>query len=123
MNRILRPSFLAFMLMLALVISGTPALACGPFSLEAIFVFTVHPEFPLENFARGNLGGLGHGLQAVQVVVVDAEAARQIDLARAPGERSVDLGRRGGHVGDGRIVGEKENGEENRKFSAQKMNQ
>jgi hypothetical protein len=30
--------------------------ACGPFQLEAIFTFTVHPEFPLERFARGQLG-------------------------------------------------------------------
>jgi hypothetical protein len=30
--------------------------ACGPFSLDAVFVFTVHPEYPLENFARGEIG-------------------------------------------------------------------
>ncbi len=30
--------------------------ACGPFQLEAIFTFTVHPEFPLERYARGDLG-------------------------------------------------------------------
>jgi hypothetical protein len=30
--------------------------ACGPFSLEAVFVFTVHPAYPLERFARGELG-------------------------------------------------------------------
>ena len=30
--------------------------ACGPFQMEAIFTFTVHPEFPLERFARGELG-------------------------------------------------------------------
>lgn len=37
---------------------GAPstALACGPFSLDTIFSFTVHPEYPLENFARGNIG-------------------------------------------------------------------
>jgi hypothetical protein len=33
-----------------------PASACGPFSMEAIFVFTAHPSYPLENFARGYIG-------------------------------------------------------------------
>ena len=32
------------------------ALACGPSTVEAIFVFTVHPAFPLERFAKGELG-------------------------------------------------------------------
>src|SRR5256886_17012631 len=30
--------------------------ACGPFFTDAIFVFTKHPDFPLENFAGGKLG-------------------------------------------------------------------
>src|SRR5438128_1670166 len=30
--------------------------ACGPFFTDAIFVFTKHPDFPLENFANGKLG-------------------------------------------------------------------
>ncbi|HBB87302.1 MAG TPA: hypothetical protein DC047_06775 [Blastocatellia bacterium] len=43
--------------LIALLLSGpSSALACGPFSLDTIFVFTVHPEYPLENFARGDLG-------------------------------------------------------------------
>ncbi len=37
-------------------LAAPTALACGPFQLEAIFTFTVHPEFPLERFARGELG-------------------------------------------------------------------
>ncbi|MFN2577279.1 MAG: hypothetical protein ABR607_06260 [Pyrinomonadaceae bacterium] len=31
-------------------------IACGPFFTDAIFVFTKHPDFPLENFANGKLG-------------------------------------------------------------------
>src|SRR2546421_4185633 len=31
-------------------------LACGPFFTDAIFVFTKHPDFPLEKFAAGKLG-------------------------------------------------------------------
>src|SRR5678815_2407134 len=43
-------------LLLVALICNTTALACGPFALEAIFVHTVHPGYPLENFARGNIG-------------------------------------------------------------------
>ena len=32
--------------------------ACGPFFTDAIFVFERHPEFPLERFARGEIGVL-----------------------------------------------------------------
>lgn len=32
--------------------------ACGPFFTDAIFVFEKHPEFPLERFARGQIGVL-----------------------------------------------------------------
>jgi hypothetical protein len=30
--------------------------ACGPFFSDAIFVYTKHPDFPLERFAKGQLG-------------------------------------------------------------------
>src|SRR6266545_1074985 len=48
-------SALAFVLALSFY-QAPITLACGPFSLEAIFTFTVHPEFPLEKFARGEIG-------------------------------------------------------------------
>src|ERR1043165_1564043 len=32
--------------------------ACGPFFTDAIFVFERHPEFPLERYARGQIGVL-----------------------------------------------------------------
>ncbi len=32
--------------------------ACGPFFTDAIFVYTKHPDFPLEPFAKGQLGVL-----------------------------------------------------------------
>src|SRR2546425_4946122 len=32
--------------------------ACGPFFTDAIFVYTKHPDFPLERFAAGQLGVL-----------------------------------------------------------------
>lgn len=38
------------------ILNTTTALACGPFTLEAVFVYTVHPAYPLEKFAAGRLG-------------------------------------------------------------------
>jgi len=35
-----------------------PAHACGPFFTDAIFVYSKHPDFPLERFAEGTLGVL-----------------------------------------------------------------
>src|SRR5258707_14572428 len=31
---------------------------CGPFFNDAVFVYTKHPDFPLERFAAGKLGVL-----------------------------------------------------------------
>ena len=42
--------------LLTVLLNATPSFACGPFSLEAIFVYTVHPAYPLERFARGEIG-------------------------------------------------------------------
>ncbi len=39
-----------------ILLHGTTALACGPFTLEAVFVYTVHPAYPLERFAGGRIG-------------------------------------------------------------------
>src|SRR4026207_1412227 len=39
-----------------MLMSGTTALACGPFTLEAVFVHTVHPTYPLAQFASGRIG-------------------------------------------------------------------
>jgi hypothetical protein len=39
-----------------ILLNGTTALACGPFTLEAIFTYTVHPEIPFEQFAAGRIG-------------------------------------------------------------------
>ena len=39
-----------------ILLSGTTTLACGPFTLEAIFTHTVHPEYPLTQFAGGRIG-------------------------------------------------------------------
>jgi hypothetical protein len=33
-----------------------PTRSCGPFFTDAIFVYTKHPDFPLERFAQGQLG-------------------------------------------------------------------
>jgi len=36
----------------------TSTLACGPFVIEAVFVHTVHPNYPVERFAAGRIGML-----------------------------------------------------------------
>jgi hypothetical protein len=51
------------LLALALIISVSfirpqPTQACGPFFTDAIFVYSKHPDLPLENFATGKLGVL-----------------------------------------------------------------
>lgn len=55
MRRKLARSFVAAFLLVVLFHSST-ILACGPFTLEAIFVFTVHPAYPLDKFSRGDIG-------------------------------------------------------------------
>jgi tetratricopeptide (TPR) repeat protein len=47
----------AALLVLVLLFTATPpARACGPFMVEAIFVHTVHPDYPMERFAAGRIG-------------------------------------------------------------------
>ena len=43
-------------LLLLFTLLPQSVLACGPFSMEAVFVFTVHPAYPLEDYARGFIG-------------------------------------------------------------------
>jgi tetratricopeptide (TPR) repeat protein len=50
-----RRSLLAVFLA-AVLLNCPTAFACGPFTLEAVFVHTVHPTFPLERFAGGRIG-------------------------------------------------------------------
>jgi hypothetical protein len=56
MSRRLPRNLCAFALIFAVLYASRPSHACGPFSLDAVFTFTSHPEFPLEKFARGELG-------------------------------------------------------------------
>jgi hypothetical protein len=50
-------AMVALALIAAVVILLPPrTIACGPFFTDAIFVFTKHPDFPLEQFANGKLG-------------------------------------------------------------------
>lgn len=49
----------AVLLVFVLLLAATPpARACGPFMVEAIFVHTVHPDFPMDRFAAGRIGVL-----------------------------------------------------------------
>jgi tetratricopeptide (TPR) repeat protein len=42
----------------AVLLSATSRQACGPFQAEAIFTYSAHPDFPLDEFAAGQLGVL-----------------------------------------------------------------
>jgi hypothetical protein len=50
-------SLIAVMLAV-LLFNSVSALACGPFMIEAVFVHTVHPTYPVERFAGGRVGVL-----------------------------------------------------------------
>jgi hypothetical protein len=54
MKRLLRSSL--GLLLCFFLLGPTIAVACGPFTLGTVFVFTVHPAYPLEKFAQGDLG-------------------------------------------------------------------
>lgn len=54
----LRNLFITLLLLASLMGGMSPAYACGPFAREAIFSYTKHPDFPLDAFARGQLGVL-----------------------------------------------------------------
>jgi hypothetical protein len=50
-------AILIFLLVIALIgLPVPPAWACGPFMRSAFFSYSLHPDFPLESFAAGNLG-------------------------------------------------------------------
>lgn len=47
----------ACLLAFVLLFTATPPVsACGPFMVEAIFVHTVHPGYPMDRFAAGRIG-------------------------------------------------------------------
>lgn len=47
----------AAILSVLVLLSGVmPALACGPFFTHTVFAFSLHPDFPLKEFAAGRLG-------------------------------------------------------------------
>lgn len=56
MNRKAQRSVFAFALLAVLLLQAPLSFACGPFSLNAVFSFSVHPEYPLEKFAAGEIG-------------------------------------------------------------------
>ncbi|HUE80739.1 MAG TPA: hypothetical protein VMM84_01415 [Pyrinomonadaceae bacterium] len=45
------------MFLITVLLAWAPLVsACGPFTLQAVFAFTVHPGFPLERYAAGEIG-------------------------------------------------------------------
>jgi len=55
MNRRVRRTVFAITLLVAILFQVPSTFACGPFSLNAVFSFSKHPEYPLEKFAAGNI--------------------------------------------------------------------
>ena len=53
-----RKNFVVAALLAAVVYFAAPTPGCGPFLPDAIFTYAAHPDFPLVNFARGDLGVL-----------------------------------------------------------------
>jgi hypothetical protein len=49
---------LVVVLLAVLLFNSTPTFACGPFLIEAVFVHTVHPAYPMDRFAAGRVGVL-----------------------------------------------------------------
>src|SRR4029078_1816011 len=56
MNRKVLRSAFAIALLAVIALQAPLTFACGPFSLNAVFSFSVHPEYPLEKFATGDIG-------------------------------------------------------------------
>jgi len=55
-NSIPLRSIFAIALIVAILSQAPMSFACGPFTLSSIFTFKVHPEYPLDKFARGEIG-------------------------------------------------------------------
>lgn len=56
MNNNRHRSMFALTLVATILFQALVSFACGPFSLQAVFSFKFHPAFPLEKFARGDVG-------------------------------------------------------------------
>ncbi len=61
--------------LLALIVSmcglllapGTSVYACGPYFSTAVFTYTLHPDYPLADFAGGQLGLASADLRSVRI--------------------------------------------------------
>ncbi len=51
-----RRSIFAVALLVTVLFQAPLSLACGPFSLLAVFSFAFHPDYPLNKFAAGDIG-------------------------------------------------------------------
>ncbi|MBC8028819.1 MAG: hypothetical protein H7Z16_01800 [Pyrinomonadaceae bacterium] len=55
-NSTARRSLLAVALLVVILLQSPISFACGPYTLSSVFTFKVHPEYPLEKFAQGEIG-------------------------------------------------------------------
>ena len=49
-------SLFPILIIAALFCRPFPSLSCGPFFERTIFTYSKHPDLPLKNFAKGELG-------------------------------------------------------------------
>jgi len=51
-----RRKYIVAFVLTALIYFAAPTPGCGPFLPDAVFTYSLHPDFPLVNYARGDLG-------------------------------------------------------------------
>jgi hypothetical protein len=56
MKQFCRRSIFALTVVAAILLQSPMSLACGPFTLSSVFTFVAHPEYPLDRYARGEMG-------------------------------------------------------------------
>lgn len=56
MHRIFYRLTLTMTMVVVMLFQSAATLACGPFTLDSVFTFKSHPEYPLERFAQGDIG-------------------------------------------------------------------
>ncbi|MGZ8846975.1 MAG: hypothetical protein ACXW3C_10975, partial [Pyrinomonadaceae bacterium] len=84
-----------------------PAEACGPFFSDAIFVFTKHPDFPLDKYAAGRFGVIsGSWARSYLVVAYRSLSGNPLSDVEAKAMKSFwdDRLNNAGYVSEGELI-------------------
>ena len=60
-NSVAKPLIVLILTISLLFQTVVPAKACGPETIDPIFVFEHSPDLPFDEFVKGNIGILQHG--------------------------------------------------------------